>query len=140
MISTYPTVSPGDILDCGHPCPERTEHYVGYGHWDDKTACYLCMDDRSRAEMTTADTYLAYLAETSPRYDGAHIWAGVLATWTGGHLATVTELWWSKNTWAGKLYHFRAVDATGAHWYGTSPGPGMYARMHRNKSKKGAKS
>ena len=34
----------------------------------------------------------------------------------------------------GERYYFRAVDSdTGARYYGTSPGPGMYARVHRAK-------
>jgi hypothetical protein len=34
----------------------------------------------------------------------------------------------------GTLYRFRATDVHGQKWYGTSPGPQMYARMHKAKT------
>lgn len=73
--------------------------------------------------MHKADHYTGYLASNGC----------VITTWPGGHLASVTAEWTVRNNFAGKITRLRAVDDTGAHWYGTSPGRGMYAKIHRAK-------
>ena len=92
--------------------------------------CYDCANAGERDAIKTGDTYTAYLTLDKDRQ------LPVLTTWPGGRLANVTAIW---ETSAGgfarhvTIMRFRAVDIHGAHWYGTSPGVGMYARMRRAK-------
>ena len=73
------------------------------------------------------------LAET--RYFGYLDGDGrAIVTWPGGLLARVTSSRVSRHGFCGELVHFRAVAIDGARWYGTSPGPGMYARLRRAKN------
>lgn len=53
-----------------------------------------------------------------------------LTTWTGGTLATITRVRKARNNFGGTTrYYFRATDVHGRAWYGTGPGPVMFARM-----------
>jgi hypothetical protein len=70
-----------------------------------------------------ANTWSMYLAS-----DGR-----TLTTWPGDKLATVTS---ETVREVGFGYrpsrtYLRAIAIDGSHWYGTSPGRGMYARMRR---------
>jgi len=113
------------LLDCGHPASDHGPHTTGTAHTPDgREICWECANKEERESLRTGNTYMAYLSG-----DGK-----ALTTWTGGHLARVTRLWAVPNNFAGRLLRFRAVDVHGAEWYGTSPGRGMYARMHRAKA------
>ena len=122
---THDTPKP---LNCGHEPSPHGEHTTGTGHTaDGRELCWECCNRDERDALRTAQHYSAYLTCTE---GGTY----ALTTWPGGELAKVTAIW---ETSAGgfargtTIYRFRAVDDDGQRWYGTSPGPGMYARMHR---------
>ncbi len=110
------------ILDCGHEPSPHGEHTTGTAHTADKREiCWACADLEQREALKTANVYTAYLTN------------GALTTWSGGHLATITYLHEGRHNIGGTLWRFRATDVHGGKWYGTSPGPGMYARMRKRK-------
>lgn len=125
------TLAP-ELLSCGHLSTPPTSGCgaAGYATRPDGTRiCYTCADASERESLKTARAFTAYLsngAHSTPT--GYH-----LTTWTGGILANVTTLTRGNHNIGGFLYRFRAVDVHGQKWYGTSPGPGMYARMRRAK-------
>jgi hypothetical protein len=118
--------------DCGHeyqgPGPEGGA--AGYAtRQDGKTVCYPCADDGERERLLTERSIFCYLSS-----DGK-----TLTTWTGGKLMTVTSHKTARVGFRGidgkspVRHYLQAHDVHGAHcWIGTSPGPGMYARMRRN--------
>lgn len=113
------------VLDCGHQPSPHGEHTTGTGHAPNgREICWDCCNAEEKASMAKAKHWMAYLSG-----DGKHI-----TTWPGGILATVTDLWSVANNMAGSLLRIRAVDDTGVRWYGTSPGKGMYCRLHRAKA------
>ncbi len=119
------------FLDCGHE-PTRVEGSAGAGFGrgtDGKTRCYSCCNAEEREALLTGDRYDAYLSG-----DGL-----TLTTWPGGKLADVTRLVKARTGGFGwqqhHRYYFRAIDVHGAAWYGSTPGKGMFARMHRAKGK-----
>jgi hypothetical protein len=119
-------------LDCGHQPSPHSEHTTGTAHTTDgREICWTCADAEQREQLRTADTFTAYL--TPVLTAEGHTKGHALTTWTGGHLATVTVLTCGRHNIGGQLYRFRAVDVHGAQWYGTSPGPQMYARMRKAK-------
>lgn len=74
--------------------------------------------------MQSAREFVGYLAS-----DGSTI-----TTWSGGHLARVTRKATRKVGFHGSTrVYFDAIDDAGKAWYGNSPGPGMYARLHARK-------
>ncbi len=124
-----------DLLSCGHEPSPHGAHTTGTARRSDGSAiCWTCADREQRDALKTAQTYTAYL--THLKTDDGYVKASILTTWTGGHLANVTRLWQTRiGGFLGRqtIYRFRATDVHGQQWYGTSPGPGMYARMHRAK-------
>ena len=90
-------------------------------HGSEVRICYPCADARQRAELATAEHFFAYLSGDSKQ----------LTTWTGGLLARVTRIDRRRVGFGGERFYFRAVSPDGSRWYGNSPGPNMYARMHR---------
>jgi hypothetical protein len=115
------------ILDCGHEPSPHSESTTGTAHTPDgREICCSCADNEQREALKTATSFMAYLNSEGTK----------LTTWTGGELATIRQMWGVHNNMAGTIQRFRAVDVHGQHWYGTSPGPGMYARMHKNKRTK----
>ena len=126
----------GFKADCGHDIPALPAGYAGgsgYATWRDtgKTSCYPCTDDIARAELATAKSFLGYLSSDSR----------TVTTWTGGHLATVTSVHSAEVGFGYKTrrYYIRAVDASGAEWYGTGQGAGMCANMRRANSRRKAR-
>ncbi len=116
------------ILDCGHvPTFPRSELTTGYGTnpTTGKRSCFECCNKDEVESLKTASHYVAYISSDRMR----------LTTWTGDTLTRITHLESNWHNIGGKLYRFRAVDVHGQHWYGTSPGPGMYARMRKNVAK-----
>ena len=117
------------MLDCGHLSTPRG-CATGYAQTsDERRICYSCADASERDALKTAERFTAYLSN-GPQGNETHY---RLTTWTGGTLALVTSLTRGNHNIGGFLYRFRAVDVHGGRWYGTSPGPGMYARMRRAK-------
>jgi len=113
---------PSNPLSCGHKPSPHGEHTTGTAHTPDgREICWACADAEQREELKTARDFTGYLSEKT------------LTTWTGGILANITRLWKVRNNMAGNLLRFRAIDVHGQEWYGTSPGIGMYARMHKAK-------
>ena len=89
---------------------------------DGATLCYACADNVQRQQMASGKTYGAYVSS-----DGTAI-----TTWSGGHLATVRQ---SRKIgsgfgYGGQLY-VRAVDPSGAEWYGRNGGRGMCITLRR---------
>lgn len=130
------------ILDCGHyPSPHST-HTTGTARTaDNQEICWDCADNEQRAELLTTDKFFAYLSIAKPETlgkDETFVWFKGkespcrLTTWSGGTLANVRRLWKTRNNFAGWIWRFWAIDAHGQWWYGTSPGVGMYARMHKS--------
>ncbi len=119
------------ILDCGHEPSPHGEHTTGTGHTaNNRHICWDCCLREELEALKTATQHNAYLHEEADR-------RLTLRNWPGGLLARVTESW--ETSCGGflrgrNILRFRAVDVHGAKWYGTSPGVGMYARMHRAKS------
>jgi hypothetical protein len=131
------------ILDCGHPPSQHSSSTTGTAHTHDgKEICWSCADDQQRRDLLTNDHAFLYLTDTGIHGDVRHRYA--LTTWPGGRMMRITRL--SKRAgydamvtptggWYD-LYFLRAVDSWGQEWYGTSPGPGMYARMHKTAASK----
>lgn len=117
------------MLDCGH-MSTPSGCTTGYARTsDERRICYSCADDSERDALKTVERFTAYLSNGPQGNETAYR----LTTWTGGTLARVTSLTRGNHNIGGFLYRFRAVDVHGGRWYGTSPGPGMYARMRRAK-------
>lgn len=116
------------MLSCGHEPSPHNEHATGTAHMPDGSeVCWDCADASQRAQMTTGAPFVGYLAS-----DGQSI-----TTWSGGKLARVTGNLPRKVGFRGVMsdrrHYLRAIDDTGKRWHGTSPGPGMYARMRPSK-------
>lgn len=125
-----------NLLSCGHPPTSDAGCGTGYAtiRETNERICYACADARQVADLLTADRYVAYL-KVPVHTPTSHTTTGsTLTTWTGGTLARVTWLTKSRHNIGGHLYHFNATDVHGQQWYGTSPGPGMYARMRKCKT------
>lgn len=118
-----------EVLDCGHDAkPDGIK--AGYATRADGTRiCYDCADREQVEALKTADTFVGYLSNGPQGKQTSYR----LTTWTGGHLATVGTLVRRDHNIGGFLYYINAIDAHGQQWHGTSPGPGMYARMRKNK-------
>ena len=116
------------MLSCGHNPSAHSEYTTGTAHTPDgREICCECADKEQREALKTETHYIAYLSS-----DGR----SNLTTWTGGVLAHITRVWTVGNIFAGSLLRFWAKDIHGAMWYGTSPGPGTCARMHKSMAKK----
>ena len=116
-----------ETLDCGHAPSEHGPHTTGTGRTPDgRHLCWDCCNAAELADFLKADSYTGYLSN-----DGTRI-----TTWPGGTLARVTREWEIRNNMAGRITRIQAVDETGARWYGTSPGRGMYTRLHRSKARR----
>jgi hypothetical protein len=111
-------------LSCGHEPSPHSEHTTGTVTLpDDREVCWSCGDQWQREYMATHDQLDAYLSS-----DGKSI-----TTWSGGHLATVERGVSRKTGFCGATrMYLRAVDPTGKRWHGSSPGPGMYARLRKS--------
>jgi hypothetical protein len=104
---------------------------IGTGYavtMDGEKICYSCADTRQRDGMKTASIIGAYISS-----DGRSV-----TTWTGGKLATVirsTHVRLTRVSFAhgGSIRAIRAVDDTGAHWYGRGS-PGLAVTLRRAKS------
>lgn len=126
-----------NLLSCGHLPTSDAGCGTGYAitHDTNERICYDCANAREVADLLTADRYVAYLKvpEHTPTSQPRHPKAS-LTTWTGCTLARVSRLTKSHHNIGGYLYHFNATDVHGQQWYGTSPGPDMYARMRKCKT------
>jgi hypothetical protein len=75
------------ILSCGHtPTPDASPG-TGYATWNatGETLCYACADARERFVIANGATlFYGYVSSLSR---GAHV-----TTWTGGELATITDV------------------------------------------------
>lgn len=120
-------------LDCGHSESPHSDITRGYAvRPNGQRICYGCAEARDKANLLTETRYGAYLHKVR----GAE---HTLTGWPGWTLARVTALWETQiGGFMGRqtIWRFKAVDVHGQHWYGTSPGPGMYARMHKAKRNK----
>lgn len=113
------------ILDCGHEPSPHSEYTTGTAHTsDNREICWDCSYAGELSAMRTAQHYGAYLSGNGSR----------LTTWPGQPLAVVTSLVERRVGFGGSRFYFKATDLDGQHWHGTSPGPGMYARLHRSKA------
>jgi hypothetical protein len=116
------------ILDCGHPESSHGNVTRGYGITaDGKKHCYACCEARDKDTLKAETSFFAYLSSDKKQITG----------WPGWMLMRVTSthkrlLGFSRDS-QNYCYHIRATDVHGHKWYGTSPGPGMYARMRKVK-------
>lgn len=135
-----------ETLDCGHaprwtpnkphPCgtcdPDRTETFTtgSATTTDGRTLCHPCAERMEADALPKESQVFAYLNASDPTHDiGACV-----TTWTGGVLFPRVHFHRARVGFHGAWrYYLSATDATGARWYGTSPGPGMYCRMRRAK-------
>ncbi len=114
-------------LDCGH-APTPSGSGTGYARTPEgKQICYACADERTRADMRTADRIVLYL-------NGDRV-----ATWSGGTAGRVTSRTVRKmrtpnSHWTHTRIFVRVVDLDGKHWHGSSPGDGMYVRLRAIRS------
>jgi hypothetical protein len=116
------------VLDCGHGPSPHGAYTTGTAHTPDgKEICWNCSNEEQRQDLEDATDYVGYLSE-----DGKEI-----TTWPGGKLADVT--YYNPVKYYGfygipfTRVFWRATDGHGQLWHGSSPGRGMYARMHKNK-------
>lgn len=119
---------PTTRADCGHeytsPGPEGGA--AGYAKTPDGTTlCYPCADASERVALAAADRFFAYLSSKVPN---------ALTTWTGGHLARVTDMHTTRAGFGNSRVYGHAITPDGARWSFNSPGRGMYARMRRHTS------
>jgi hypothetical protein len=131
-------------LDCGH-LTTRTDFRPGYSGGsgyattpEGKRICYPCADDREREHLRTDDRIVGYLQvydRTIVSYNGGiyryNPGGSKVTTWPGGDLMRVTSLKRTRHNIGGFIFRLTAIDVHGQHWYGTSPGPGMYCRMRK---------
>jgi len=82
---------------------------------------------RSRYEV-------GYLVPKSPSATGFEV-----QTWVGHRLLTLDRVTTTKTNsfaWRATRVYFSGTDDKGRRWHGSSPGAGMFARMHRNAGRK----
>lgn len=125
------------MLDCGH-MSTPSEYTAGYARTpDERRICYSCADASEREALKTAERFTGYFVVPEWGTKDGKLWhtitGSTITTWSGGLLARVTYFSRGRHNFGGFLYRFRAIDVHGGRWYGTSPGPGMYARMRRAK-------
>lgn len=119
-----------DTLNCGHPPTPTEGPGTGYAETPEgETICYLCADERQRAELEALEPGGEFFAYLSERRDGSGWLNYSLTTWSGGHLADVRA---RDSRIAPGVDGLRFVSADGR-YYGMSPGAGMYARVRRYK-------
>lgn len=126
---TVETLPASPLLDCGHPTTRDTG--IGAGWSTDRqgaTRCYPCAEAADREAFAAADAYTGYLSGTEGH--ALHV-----TTWTGAHLARVIQHTVSRSGWnRSEVHAWRAVDPSGAYWYGRNGGIGMVTTMRRAKS------
>lgn len=111
-------------LDCGHS-PTPTSFGTGYGTSpDNKRKCYNCCNVDELKAFREAGHYMAYLST-----DGTSI-----TTWTGGLLGKVTGFTDTKAGFGSSRRYLDVRGLDGTLYYGNTPGPGMFARLHRKKN------
>jgi len=115
-------------VDCRQLKPVHASGGTGYARLGDRDpsetnhfVCYDCANVRERADMATADRFVAYLAS-----DGRTI-----TSWPGGPLATVTSERTRRVGFGGCRVYVRAMSPDGVKWYGNGPGRGMFVRLRR---------
>lgn len=129
----------GTVLDCGDPVPEREG--IGTGYAGDPAAremiCYRHAEEREAADFAKADVFSAYHTGAGKVRDwqAPH---GVITTWTGRKLATVTAEWSTPaggyNRYGQTMRHIQAVAADGTRWHGKyMPDWSELVTLRRNK-------
>jgi len=102
--------------DCHLPLPVNPPGHcggTGYAEFEGKRICYPCADKRQ----------IEHLKDRSKPF-GAYVGKGVITTWTGGKLMTITRSVSCKLTrqsWVhdrNSYRSIRAVDVHGGHWAG----------------------
>lgn len=108
-------------LVCGHEPSPHGEHTTGTAHFNDREICWDCSNKLEQFYMGQSTQFCAYVSG-----DGKSI-----QTWPGGALLRVYSLA-ERRSLGMKLWHVKAVDdETGARWYGTGCGRGMFIRLNR---------
>ena len=113
------------LCDCGHPqgtgcCPYARTN-------EGKTRCPDCANKAEQEHLKTADRMGAYYVRKGQ--------IDQISSFFGARLMFVLASWEACHGYCGRVTYLRAVDIYGRYWHGTSPGPGMYCRMHRSKTK-----
>jgi len=110
------------LCNCGHVA-ESDGFTTGYGETrEGYRLCFACCgEDETNMLPFRLDPYVGYLSADNRRVTG----------WVGNTLMHVTGV--SESKAARKMY-VKAVDATGAHWFGVGPREsGTYVTMRRYK-------
>ena len=112
--------------DCGHEIVSNG-FSTGYAtsRSTGQTLCYPCANEAQRADMISAQSFMAYLSS-----DGSTV-----TSWSGGKLGTVLRETVRKGVGFspdGRTY-LRVIDCRGKQWHGNGPGRGMYVRLRASK-------
>ncbi|GAA1895155.1 hypothetical protein [Streptantibioticus ferralitis] len=123
-----PDLTPGDVLDCGHP---PTPKGIGTGRaiYRGRSMCYACADEQQREDIKKADAFAAYVTPD-------HV---ALTTWSGGELAKITSYKVRDHIApGGRPYRMQYVWATtpdGTRWHGRGTTAHDLIAMHREGSR-----
>jgi hypothetical protein len=108
-------------LDCGHKPSPHSPHATGTAHFDGREICWDCANVEEKRHIANSAKCMGYLDLKSRR----------VTTWTGHELGKVTGHTSHWHNMAGTLHYISVEMFDGSHWYGTSPGDGMYCRLRR---------
>ena len=139
---THPQTETPTVCDCGHPpTPRPGPHSGGTGYArllsTGRTLCYPCADkatiEAMRAWKPEDGAFGCYLSEIPSGIAGVKAYQ--ITTWTGGALSRAVAHKVSHTGFPDatgrrpERWHLRVRGVDGRLWLGTSPGPGMYARL-----------
>jgi hypothetical protein len=130
---------PSPVLNCGHAPRPASSITPGYALiMGSYTICYDCMDEWERSFMASARAYTGYV-----EYGPAGVPLRKFTTWTGGQLATITSIGYSRPMWSpypGTWRHMyvRAVTPDGARWHGHGSDSKNLITLHRCKNEESA--
>lgn len=131
--------------NCGHPPTPQPEGSCTTGYGYDaagRSSCFACCNAADAARMADPATDRIFAYWTRDTKSGADTMEtatprGRITTWPGGELATVVSVRSARVGFpdvTGRRptrYYLTARAPDGSRWVGTSPGPGMYARLRR---------
>jgi hypothetical protein len=134
---TLPAPSP--VLNCGHaPDNHGCSFLPGYALiLGSYTVCYACMDEWERSFMADSPAYTGYV-----EYGPAGVTTRRFTTWTGGTLARITSVsysrpMWSPHTGTWRHMYVSAVTPDGTRWHGHGSNAKNLITLRRCKTRDG---
>lgn len=114
------------VLNCGHAPGPASRITPGYALIMNYTVCYACMDAWERSFMANSHAWTGYVSTA----------ARAVTTWTGGQLAVITSIRYSRplwSSWCGTWRHMyvRAITPDGARWHGHGSDAKDLITLHR---------